>query len=87
MTNINQSLTTNTTAQVTSQKNRNSKKPYGLIAAISAIVALAWFFSPLDLVPDIIFGLGQLDDILVACVPVVNTCLALKQSITSARNS
>ena len=87
MSKFNQALTTNTTTLKSTQQKRKFKKCYGLIAAISAVIALVWIISPVDPIPDILVGLGQLDDILVACIPVVTSCLALKQHIDAARNS
>lgn len=87
MIKLNQTLTTNTTAQEVTQQKPNAKIHYGWIIAISAIIALAWMISPFDLIPDIVVGLGQLDDLLVACIPVVSSLCALKQHITAKRSN
>ncbi len=87
MTTLNQPLTTSATTQEFMQEKREFKIHWGWITGIFVIGALIWMISPADPIPDVIIGLGWIDDVLVACIPVVTGILKVKQLITDARNS
>jgi uncharacterized membrane protein YkvA (DUF1232 family) len=80
--------------QNTMQKNQKSKRNYWWITGLVAVTAFALFVlfggyvvSPLDLIPDMIAGFGQIDDLIAAFAATGNgvaTIVCTVASIASA---
>ena len=87
MSKLNQSSITNIPAHELAQQNHKTKMHCVCVIAISVIVAAIWIISPIDPIPDLLTGLGQVDDILVACTAIVTSLLALKQRFSAVRNN
>lgn len=87
MTNLDQSFATNPAAEEFTQEKNTAKRRYIWIIAISIVVALVWIISPVDPVPDVVVGLGQIDDILVAATATFNSLLAFRQLIMTVRSN
>ncbi len=63
----------------------NNKKIIVIQSVIVSIVALVYLISPIDIIPDGFLGLGQMDDVAVITLAVVNAVRAYnahKQSKT-----
>lgn len=58
---------------------RDDRVPQG--SKIIAGVALAYLISPIDLIPDMIFGLGWLDDVILAVYAVKRLLIDVDQAI------
>ncbi|MBE6780520.1 MAG: DUF1232 domain-containing protein [Ruminococcaceae bacterium] len=86
MTKQDKALTTNITTQEFTKQNSKSKKHYGLIAGIFGVMAIFCILSPIDFLPDMFLGLGQLDEIMMTCASIVTTCMAIKQKFTAENN-
>ena len=82
MNNINNS--TDATKQTTIQKR---KRNYWLVMSATIIGALIYFVWPLDPIPDIVAGLGQIDDFLVALIPVISHIIMVKREFITLKNN
>lgn len=53
------------------------KTKFGLIAGICLIAAVVYFVIPVDMIPDLIAGIGWLDDILVSLLGLAGIAVNL----------
>lgn len=83
MNNINNS--TDAAKQTTIQKR---KRTYWLVMSATIIGALLYFVWPFDpIIPDIVAGLGQIDDVLVALIPVISHVIMVKREFITFKNN
>ncbi len=64
-----------------------NEKKSPVLPIVVTVGALIWIFSPLDPIPDVMLGLGQLDDLAVFIATVAIDVKFAIEAVNSARNS
>ena len=79
--------TNNSMGTMKQTKVQKRKHTYWWVMSAIIIGALLYVFSPIDFIPDIIAGLGQIDDVLVAFIPVISHFIMFKKEYVAFRSN